>query len=221
MIYFLCRADYDTLIHVAGRQSDDPDLAALAFLTRILGSDNNRAPKTLQECFPMPSTRVLDNTIAALAYLLSIGKSTGLSTPMYHTKKAVDFLKRVEISRERNPLKGMFARYITGAVYTVLPVVIETREKGVVMLEDLKADINSRRIKISRRPKWLLQTLDYEIIPALQIRTNRFLTQAYLGQNRRDEAIACLESIIEIAEPESDHANWAQTKRLQITARKA
>ena len=215
-IYFLCRADYGALIRMADRRPAEPELATFVILSNILSGDNNQALGVARAILPKPSTRVLDNTIAALAYLLSIGKSTGLSDPMYHTKKAIDYLKRIETSHERNPLIWLFARFVTGAVYTVLPVVVETRDRGVRMLENLKADINNRRINNGRFPKWLAQTLDYEIVPAMLIRMNRFLAQAYLEQNRNENAKTCLESIIDLAEAESSHANWAQTKLLKI-----
>ena len=217
-IFLLCRADYNTLIRMADHHAKKPELATFSILASILNGDYSHALKKVQTYFPEPSARVLDNTMAALAYLLSIGKSTGLSTPMYHTKKAIDYLRRMEASREGNPLNALFARFVTGGVYTVLPEVIEMRAKGMTILENLKVDIVERRIKIGRLPRWLVQTLDYEILPALLIRLNRLLAQAYMENSRREDAIGCLENIIQLAEPESDHANWAQTKRLQITA---
>ena len=215
-LYFLCRGNYDALIRMANGQPADPEVATFVILSNILSGDNNQALGVVRAILPKPSSRALDNTIAALAYLLSIDYSTGLSAPMYHTKKAIDYLKRSEASHERNPLVWLFARFVTGAVYTVLPGVVETQEKGIYILENLKADINNRRIKGGRMPKWLAQTLDYEITPALLIRMNRFLAQVYLKQSRNEDAKTCLQEIIAIAEPESDHADWAQAKFLSI-----
>ncbi len=216
-IYCLCRADYDALVRMAEGRSTDPELTVFAILSAILSGDNNQALITVQASIPKPSSRALENTMAALAYLLSISEATGLSAPMYHTKKALDYLKRIETSHAKNPLVGLFARFVTGAVYTILPGVIETRAAGADILEDLKADIHRRRLKTGHLPKWLAQTLDCEIFPALLIRINRFLAQSYIEENRREDAKACLESLIDIADAENDHAVWAQMQRLRIT----
>jgi DNA-binding transcriptional MerR regulator len=212
----LCQADCDALMGMAQGQPGHPDVEIAVIFSSILRGNNRQALKIVQTVFPTPSARVLDNIIAALAYLLSIDNSTGLSAPMYHTKRAIDYLKRVEALHDQNPLLALLARYVTGAVYTVLPGVLETREKGVNILERLSADINSRRIKTGRLPKWLARTLDYEIIPALLIRMNRFLAQAYLEQSRTEDAVACLENIIETSDPENEHVDWARMTRLQL-----
>jgi hypothetical protein len=49
------------------------------------------------------------------------------------------------------------------------------------------------------------------------IRINRFLAQSYIEENRGTDAQACLESIIDIADAENEHAAWAQMQRLRIT----
>jgi hypothetical protein len=44
---------------------------------------------------------------------------------------------------------------------------------------------------------------------------NRFLADAFLKQKQPGKAIASPKSIIEIADPESEHADWARMKRLR------
>jgi DNA-binding transcriptional MerR regulator len=215
--YFLCRGDYEAATRPGPDKTAGPDLSALAILAALLDGDSSQALKIVSRLIPKPTTRILDNTIAALAYLFSIERATGLSTPMYHTKRAIDYLKHNETARATNPLIAAFSQYVTGAVYTLLPQVVETRGKGVTQLEKLKARINRRRVPTTRLPKWLVRTLDFEIFPALQIRINRFLAQAYSGQGDPVRAAECLERIIELADPDSEHAAWAQMKRLWKT----
>jgi hypothetical protein len=216
IIFYLCRAEYDSAIRVINGDRSRPDFAALAIFSALLKGNTSDTLNMVEKSITKPSTRVLDNTIAALAYLSSIGKAKGLSTPMYHTKKVIDYLKRIETSRETDPLISVFSQYVTGAVYTLLPEVVETRLKGIALLEKLKAQINNRKIKTGRLPKWLIRTLDFEIFPALQLRINRFLADSYLKQNQLDASIGALERIIEIADPESEHADWAQMMRLRV-----
>jgi DNA-binding transcriptional MerR regulator len=218
-LHHLCRGENDTIISwINGNlgKMPDPDLAVLSILSSILRGDAVHALETVEDYIPKPSTRVLDNTIAALAYLYSIGHTQGLSARMYHTKKVMHYLKRTETAMETNPLIFVFAQYVTGTVYTFLPEVVETRPRGILILESLKAQINNRKIKTGRLPKWLVRTLDFEIFPALQIRINRILAQGYLNQDMHPEAAACLEGIVEFADPDSEHAEWAQMMRLQL-----
>jgi DNA-binding transcriptional MerR regulator len=219
-LYYFCRGEYDTIISwVKGNITQKPqqDLPVLLILSSILEGDTTQALDRVEKDIPKPSPRVLENTIAALAYLFSIGHTKGLSAPMYHTKKAMHYLKRIENSMETNPLISLFARYVAGTVYTFLPDVVETCSRGIAMLETLKMQINRRRVKTGRLPKWLARTLEFEIFPALQIRINRALARGYLKQDVPRAAVACLETILEIADPESEHADWARSMRLKIS----
>ncbi len=217
IIFHLCRADYDSVIRMINGDRSTPDFAALSILSALLKGDIAATLQLVEEFIPKPSNRVLDNTIAALAYLTSIANAKGLSNPMYQTKKVIDHLKRIEtVSEERDPLISVFSQYVTGAAYTLLPEVVETRPRGIALLEKLRAQISNRTIETDGLPQWLVRTLELEIYPALQIRMNRFLASCYCSRAQYDAALACLDRIIEIAEPESEHADWAQMKRLQL-----
>ncbi len=217
LVFHLCRADYDSVIRLVDDARDTTDLAALSVLSALLKNDTETALQLVEESIAKPSTRVLDNAMAALAYLAAIANARGLSIPMYHAKKAIDYLKRTGAVREdRDPLVSVFAQYVTGAVYTLLPEVVETRHRGIALLEALKTQISNRTIKTSGLPQWLIRTLELEIYPALQIRINRFLAGCYHNRTQHHEALECLEEIIEIADPECEHAEWAQMKRLKL-----
>ena len=217
IIFHLCRADYDSVIRHVKDEHHTLDLSALSVLSTLLKNDTVTALQIVEATISKPSTRVLDNTMAALAYLAAIGNAKGLSTPMYQAKKVVDYLKRIEAAREdSDPLVSAFAQYVTGAVYTLLPEVVETRPRGIALLEALKKKINSREIRTSGLPQWLIRTLEMEIYPALQIRINRVLAGCYLNRAQYHAALDCLDEIIDIADPESEHADWAQMTRLKF-----
>lgn len=217
LVFHMCRADYDAVIRLVNDARDTTDLAAISVLSALLENDTETALQLVEDSIAKPSARVLDNSMAALAYLAAIGNARGLSIPMYHAKKAIDYLKRIEAVREdRDPLVSVFAQYVTGTVYTLLPEVVETQHRGIALLEALKTQINNRGIKTSGLPQWLIRILELEIYPALQIRINRFLAGCYLNRTQYHEALECLKEIIEIADPESEHAQWAQMKRLKF-----
>lgn len=217
IIYFLCRADYGSIIHLVDSDHGTPDFTVFAIFSALLKGDIAKALEMVEKSIPKPSSRVLDSTIAAMAYLTSIANAKGLSTPMYRTKKVIDHLKRIEATREeRDPLISVCSRYITGAVYTLLPEVVQTGPRGIALLEKLKAQINNRKIKTHGLPQWLIRTLELEIYPALQIRINRFLANCYFKRAQYKQALTCLDKIIQIADPEGEHAEWAQMKRLKF-----
>ncbi len=217
IIFHLCRADYASVIHLVKDARHTPDISALSVLAELLKNNTATALQIVEESISKPSARVLDNTMAALAYLAAIANAKGLSAPMYQAKNVIDYLKRNEAGhKDRDPLVAVFAQYVTGAVYTLLPEVVETRHRGIALLEALKTQVSNREIKTSGLPQWLIRTLELEIYPALQIRINRFLAGCYHNRTQHHEALECLEEIIEIADPECEHAQWAQMKRLSL-----
>ena len=216
-IFHLCRADYDTVVDLAKADVPIPGFTGYPVLSALLKTDHTDALQQVEALFPRPSTRVLDNTIAALAYLASVASAKGLSAPIYHTKKVIDHLKRVEAAgAQKDPLVSLLSQYVIGAVYTLLPDVAQTRTAGIAMLEKLNTQISSRQTSTRGLPGWLSRTLDLEIFPALQVRINRLLADGYLRQHDHDKAFSCLNKVIEIADPESEHASWSHLARLGI-----
>lgn len=219
MGYYFCKGEYESAARLAGERLQgkvDPGIAAFAILADLLIGEVGEAIKKVERYIPKPCPRTLENTTAALAYLFSIGQASGLSVPMYYTKKMLAYLKRIEISEERHVLVKVFSRYVCGAIYIVLPKNFETRGDGIEMLSRLNKLLTGKKIRKENLPEWLAKTLDFEILPALEIRTNRFLAEGYLGQGVYGEALKCLERIIEIADPEGEHSNWARMKRVEI-----
>ena len=80
---------------------------------------------------------------------------------------------------------------------------------------------NKRKAEKQRAEKdqlrdWLDRTIDFEVFPALEVRINRFLAEAYLKLKKFDEALSRLDRIVEIADTESEHSLWARMSRLKI-----
>lgn len=219
IFFFLCRADYDAIVAFIDGMDNKTraaDRLPLNLLAAFLKKNSADGLKNIEDLIPKPTLKIFDNTLAALAYLFSIGHSSGLSTPMYYTKKAMAFLKGYETLHEKNPLMSLFAGYITGAVYTLLPSVIQTRSEGAELLEALRHQIQARKIKYGRLPGWMVKTLEFEIFPALEIKINRFLADVYFAEGRSESARSCLKRIIDLADPDADIAAWARLQRLRL-----
>ena len=61
----------------------------------------------------------------------------------------------------------------------MLPDIFDTRERGIDILADVEKALRAQKIARGRLPAWLRNTLDNEILPAAEIRVNRFLAEAY------------------------------------------
>ena len=171
----------------------------------------------MQTLIPQPTHRVLENTVAALAYLFAMEISSGFSVPMFNIKTVFHHLSRIEQHDPTLTLDSIFSRYVCGAVYVFLPGVFATRHKGIELLETLKLELDSVTFEQMDLPTWLVRTLDAEIVPALKVRLNRFLAQGYLKTNKKSMAANCLDAIVNQAEADSEHAAWARQERMRLT----
>jgi DNA-binding transcriptional MerR regulator len=213
IIYFFCRGELEKIIALGTENPDSHDLAAPTIIASLLLGKVDSALRMVEEKIPRPSVRTLDNTAAVLAYLFSIGRASGLSVPMHHANKILAYLHRIEISDEDNTIIRFISRYICGAVYILLPDILETCKIGIAMLTALNQEMKKQRWEI---PEWLRRTFSFEIFPEIEIRINRFLAEGYQNLGKREEALSCLNRIIDIADPESDHAQWTRMERLKI-----
>ena len=191
----------------------DPDLRAIHIGMLLMSGQTDKALTWVEAAFPKPSFHLLENTVAALAHLSSMDSSSGLSVPMFGIKKVFAHLKRVEQLHREGSLAEIAPRYVCGAVYIFLPGVFNTRETGIDMLQQLRENLDEIDLDKLQLPKWLARTLTYEIIPALKVRINRFLALGYLKMGNRKQADACLNAIVDLADPDSEHAAWARLER--------
>jgi len=213
IIYFLCRGEFEKIIALGTENSHSHDLVAPTIIASLLLGKVDSALQMVEEQISRPSVRTLDNTAAVLAYLFSIGRASGLSVPMHHANKILAYLHRIEVSDEDNTIIRFISRYICGAVYILLPDILETCETGIAMLAGLNQEMKKQRWEM---PEWLRRTFTFEIFPEIEIRINRFLAEGYCNLGKREEALSHLSRIIDIADPESEHSRWARMERVKL-----
>jgi len=222
IIYLFLTGAYDSVIAYiedASREHTKPLHAAASILANLLRGDSEAALRITEQRIPKPTARALDNAAAGLAYMFSVGEASGFSGPMFLIKKALGYFRRIETSRRDEGLIGLLCRYICGAVYTMLPDILDTCETGVQLLTSIEKTTANRKAKKGELPGWLARTLDYELLPAIDVRVNRFLAECFLRQGYRDKARESLLRIIESTDAEDEHSQWARMKRLETGAR--
>jgi DNA-binding transcriptional MerR regulator len=192
-----------------------PNLQVLPIFAAVMAGETDKALALVHRIIPKPSYHLLGNTVAALAYLFSISSSSGLSIPMFNIKKVFAYLKRVDQIKDNNIIVDLFSRYVCGAVYIFLPGVFNTRRAGIDMLEKLNRQLEDLVFDDADRPAWLARTLDLEVAPALKIRINRFLAKGYLEMGDNQATLACLDTIADLADADSEAMAWAKLERVR------
>lgn len=224
VVYFFCTGDYGAVSDAAGDAAlakNKPPYTAFTVIARLLRGDTKAALKIVEQCIPRPTARALDNAAAALAYTFSVGEAAGFSSPIYLAKKALLYLKRIEIARETTGAGDLFARYVCGAIYTLLPDVLDMGETGLNMLARIERLLKTRRVQKGRLPAWLARTLDFEILPALELRVNRLLAEGCLRRGNYEDARSWLDRIIEMADADDELSRWARMKKIEHRDRKS
>ena len=219
IIYMLLTGTYDLVTDAAEdtpRTEIRTSNVAVKVMATLLSGDSETALHLTEQSIPKPSARLLDNAAAGLAYMFSIGKASGFSDPMYLAKKGLRYFRRIEASRRSGGFAMLFSRYVCGAVYTMLPDIFDTCETGVRMLTRIDESLADRTAKKGELPSWLAHTIDHEILPAIEVRINRFLAEAYIRLEKNTAAIKHLARLIEIADTDDEHAAWARLKKLEI-----
>jgi tetratricopeptide (TPR) repeat protein len=219
MIYYFYKGQYATVVEIAEerlKKGIEYESYGFAIIADLLNGKMEEALSRTEKYIPKPSGRPFDNVIAVLVYMFHLSSASGFSSPMYYAKKVLSYLKRAEPSDADNPLIHIFSLYVCGSVYLFFPEIVETRETGIVLLSKLDELLRKRRITKDQLKDWLDRTLDFEVFPALEVRVNRFLAEAYIKQEELDKALTRLERIIDISDAESEHSLWARMNRLKI-----
>ncbi len=218
LAYAFCAGDYDAAIRLAGEEGLPREIgpAAVRVLALLLKDETAAAFELLEHEMTEPSQRMFDNAVAALACIFAIAEASGFSRPFYLSKKAEMHLMRVENLRERNQIIRLLAQYVCGVVYTILPDVFAVFDRGIQILTTLEERLLARKLRMPYLPEWLARTIEYEVLPAMEIRINRFLSEAFLLRGDRSLAGQRLGRIIALAHPDDEHAAWARLKLLEI-----
>lgn len=218
--YHLCRGDFRGAVKAIGQKKltrSDYDTINLSIVADILNEDLESARSKVKTYLPKPSAYVLNNAIAALTYLFSISDSGGFSGPIVNIKRMLGYLKRIEKSNERHVFSMDFARYICGAIYTLLPRLVDLQQEGVDILSQLDWTKTREKLEATRFPEWLIRTIDYEILPAIEIRINRLLAEGYIKLDQNENALVYLNELLATSDPDGEMAEWAGMQRLLLT----
>lgn len=217
LAYAFCAGDYDAAIQLANEEGLPREIgpAAVRVLALLLKDKTAAAFEMLEQEIPEPPQRMFDNAVAALACIFAIAEASGFSRPFYLSKKAVMHLARVENLHERNRTIRLLAQYVCGVVYTILPDVFAVFDRGIEILTSLEDRLVARKVRMPYLPEWLARTIEYEVLPAVEIRVNRFLSEAFLARGDRSSAGRRLRRIIALAHPDDEHAAWARFKLLE------
>jgi len=180
-LYDLLKGDAPATAHKKvgeGFAQEPPRLRALGILSVLMSGNTKIALKLVQDLIPEPTHLALENTVAALTFLFAMQRSSGFSEPMFYLKKVLLHLSRNEQLEHEPALDTVFSQYVCGAVYMFLPGVFDTRHKGIELLKTLNQELAGISFERFDLPAWLARTLDAEIVPALEVRINRFLARA-------------------------------------------
>lgn len=217
--YYMCGEDYhhvrDTLFKVeAGKRKT----IAIDIMIDLLEGQIELAITKVERNFPKPSDHLLGNVVAALTHLYQITKTSGITEPILSASKLKAYLRRIDILNESPPLMMLISQYVCGILYVMLPNIIGHQSRGFEKLSLLKKNLSKREYDDGKLPDWIIRTLDFEILPALKIRVNRYLAEGYLKCGKKAEALKCLDELIAIDLQESDQSKWARIKRLSLTS---
>ncbi|MBP7602581.1 MAG: MerR family transcriptional regulator [Spirochaetes bacterium] len=217
LAHAFCAGDYDAALRLSGGEGLPREIGptAVRVLALLLKNETASAFELLEREMAEPPQRVFDNAVAALACIFAIAEASGFSRPFYLSKKAVMHLARVENLHERNRTIRFLAQYVCGVIYTILPDVFAVFDRGISILISLEERLISRKVRMPYLPEWLSRTIEYEVLPAVEIRVNRFLAEAFLVQGDRSSAGRRLRRIVALAQPDDEHAAWARLRLLE------
>lgn len=218
--YYICKGEFekiDEFINLKAINSQDLDLLNFSILSDILADKLEVAREKVIQHMPKPLPYALNNAVAALAYLFSIGTAGGFSIPMFNAKKMLSYLVRIESSAERHIFSMDIARFVCGVIYITLPGAINKVREGVELLSQLNWSEARKKLDENSYPDWLVRTIDYEIIPAFDLCIHRFLAKGYRKLGETEKALRHLNDLISLADPDSEWVSWAGMQRLLIT----
>lgn len=218
IVYFFLCGKYDGVIQLAeeNRHAIPQYYPTALILADILRGDVPQAVKTVEELIPRPSVNALENMCAALAYIFSLAESSGISRPLYLSRKVLEYLKRIESATSHSPLVELFTKYICGAFYTMMPWLFDTQLAGIRILSRVEATLHNNSMELSHQAEWLRNVLVYEIFPEMELKTNRLLANAYMESGDYNSAKEKLERLTRLADPDSEQSLWARNNILKI-----
>lgn len=220
VVYYIIKGEYDALAEalvVVTGETPRPDLMAFLAFSKLLKGNYREALKLVNTHISSPTSRAIENIVAAVVYLYTMDESSGISGPIFNVKRMLSYLGRIESEEDPNGLVQVFANYVCGAIYVMLPDVIDTCNRGIFMLSEILEPVSEKTIPLEDIPEWMGRCIQYEVYPVLEIRLNRFLAHGYMKKGRTAEALSCVQRIIELAHPGSNDSEWARIQKIELS----
>jgi hypothetical protein len=122
---------------------------------------------------------------------------------MYLAKRALTYLQRIEAAPAKADLGSLFARYVLGAAYVMLPDFFGTVERGVPVLDGLASLLAAGKVRGAGLPPGLKRVFREEILPAAEVRIDLFLAEGLKRQGDFRRARDHFDRVIRLASPSS------------------
>lgn len=218
IVYLFLYGRYDAVLQLAEKnRSAIPEYYSTTLvLADILRGDVQQAVNTVEELIPKPSVNALENMSAALGYIFSLAESSGISRPLYLSRKILEYLKRIESTKASSALVELFTKYICGAFYTMMPWLFDTQSVGIKILTGVENTLRNNSLDLFAQPAWLRNVLIYEIFPEMELKVNRLMANAYIEMSDYQSAKEKLERLVRLADPESEQSIWARNTIIKI-----
>jgi len=211
-VALLAAGDYDGFLGFPPGSSESP-WPALRVMALVLSDRGKESLEQVKKHFPEPGPLPLDNAAAALAYLHSLGRATGFSEPMFLAKRALTYLQRIEAAPGGSGAASLFARYVQGAAYVMLPDFFDTAGPGVKVLAELSSRLEGGKLKGGGVSAVFKRLFREEVLPAAEVRVHWFLARGRLRLGEVREARASLDRVIRLADPSSPLAQKARMEK--------
>jgi len=180
-IYYFCRLNSEGIFNSLEKLKLKGDIGfyiTASVLAHIFFGKPDAAIEFSLKYKQYASKKPMVSIAFGLAHIASGAASSGFSQPADLVKKGLAFFPVEQQKTFEADLSSFFCGYVTGIVFAVLPWVFETRELGLVILKRLNKEIRKYRLPKGKLPKWLHQTLKYEMFPEMLICVNRYLHEA-------------------------------------------
>ncbi len=157
-------------------------------ISKLCLKDIASAVNLAKTCRAESANDVMVNTVAALAYVYDSAFSAGIMGPMKQLKKAWPLLEKSQIVGGAK-IERIIHQYVRGAIYTAMPEIFGLGETGRELLGRVAEGIREKLPGQGLWPKWVVLTLVEEVLPAMEHRINKILSNWYIDNMAKNTDI--------------------------------
>jgi DNA-binding transcriptional MerR regulator len=180
-IFFFLSGDFTAAANLARAEKRRPWSAAAQIFAALLSGQFEAALEMAETKIPAKSSRPFDHLAAGLASFFAIDRESGLSRPAYLLKQGLARLRQIDLEVGQGPGQICY-QYLAGTVYTILPELFNRLDLGVSILERADQSLH-RGVSTKGLPRWLSDSLERELLPALQLKLRKSLAEAKKHQH--------------------------------------